>query len=409
MTIMTHWQIRLMLCASLALALVDDARAAGCAVGVGGGGGSSSENFGIAVDVVGSGGGDAASPGYSIQGTVGQVVRNVQSTSPGFSDGAGLWDVLFAFEGEDPVYDPVGCAGEVLITNLADYQAYVDSDYGRDGADQYQHLRVVSSLSDATIALQSPCRIRVEQGLSLQASSVLIDARDDVRLDDYASIDATAVCIESDEQSVNLGRAVSVVSGELTVQSRHGTDIDRAFEAHVTGELRLGSSQGPLNIGRDLTIRAGIVGLEAKGSIIVDDGAYAESQASISVVSHSADQRMLLGKHATLTADEIRLSSAGRTEVGQRARLEATSSITIESTGTGPQARATIQAHATVAAGTDIGIAGGRLFVGSGTTTLAGAHLEIDAADGHRSNCLINPNASFSYATVSGACAAFLP
>ncbi len=405
---MNKWTIQSILGASIALALAADASATGCAIGVGGG--SSSENYGVEIDVVGAGGGDSSSPNFSIRGTLGQVVQNVGSSSPSYSDGSGMWDVLIAAEGEDPVYDPVGCRGEVQVASLADYQAYVADDYGRGGGNRYKHLRVVSSLSDTTVALLSPCRIHIEQGLSLQGDIVLVDARRRVRFGNLVSIQAGQTCIESAEREVRLGEGTAVLSDELTVQSRLGTHIARAFDVDVSGAVKLGSGEGPVEIDRDLTIHAGDVQVAARRAVIVGDDAYVESQDGVALVSNSGLHWTLLGADATLLGDTIRLSAAGLTVVGDDSQLDAAASITIESTGVGPLGMAAVQPGASLSAGTDIAIAGKRrIYIGAGTTVIATDTLHVDAWQSSWLYCLIHPTASFTYAAVTGACAPFAP
>ncbi|MFT5110849.1 MAG: hypothetical protein ACI8P9_000158 [Parasphingorhabdus sp.] len=382
------------------------------------GGGSSSANFGVDADVSGSGGATIGSANYSLSGSLGQPTQNIDSTSASYGGATGFWNVLSGEEGE-PQFRDLQCEGTVAIASLADFDAYVASDFGSAGGDKYKNLLVIASLSESSIGLLSPCKIELTAGVNLSATSISVEGGKGVHAKEYVSFDAGEICIASDKDKVKLDKGSNVNADNLNIASRKEVKIGNNFNAQLTSSGVVSSSDGKVIFEKEAQMNLLSLSISGAKGVDIKSDVYIEAIGSITMLTESQDQnhghkhkqkfKLDIGKNSTLIADVVDLVS-GQIKVGDNTVITTQNGLKMMSTGEGKDSKLEIKKSVSLTSFSDIDlISADGLSIGQNADLLVTGNLNVDAAGSGKKSCHIDKSVTASYLTSSGSCASDLP
>jgi len=203
-------------------------------------------------------------------------------------------------------YDAGGCFGTFGVATLADLDAYVAGNFGKDGGTNFKNLAISGDLdAGGNLRIESPCAITTLAKLSFSADNeVKLDGREGVAIGGNALIDAgTTVCLLSEFGDTRLGSKSSVIATDFTVQ---------AAEFAVMGQGSM------FDLGGDMTVtgdRQAIIGSKANAMV---DG----------TVTMDGGEQATLGPGATFTVGgDMTLTADGQAIIGKKANVAVTGTL----------------------------------------------------------------------------------
>ena len=140
-------------------------------------------------------------------------------------------------------YDPARCDHSSWeISPLADYLAYVNNDFGRDGGSKYKNLNITASLlSNDVLDIESPCSINVAKNVSLTGKFVSLDGLKGVFGKGNVSITAETACVLSGNGPASLGDRAQVDAEAMGVLAAETAMIGQHSTLNIGGPLRVTS------------------------------------------------------------------------------------------------------------------------------------------------------------------------
>jgi len=204
-------------------------------------------------------------------------------------------------------YDAGGCFGTFGVATPADLDAYVASNFGKDGGTNFKNLGINGDLDAAAgnLTIESPCSINTLAKLSFSATDqVKLDGSQGVAIGGGALIDAgTTVCLLSEFGDTRLGSKSSVTATDFTSQA--------------TGFAVVGPGSR-FDLGGDMT-------LTGDGQAIIGDKANAMVDGNFTM---DGAEQATLGSGATFTVGgDMALTADGQAIIGKKANVAVTSTL----------------------------------------------------------------------------------
>lgn len=305
-------------------------------------------------------------------------------------------------------YDAVGCSGTFFADTLADLDEYVANDFGRkDNNGKYKNLTLEESLDYIKLEIESPCKITIQERITLSGDFVRLDGRKGVFSSSGYNLEADKLaCVLSEQDQAVLGTIAQVDTGALTIQAAKAATIGKNSAVNVDGDLVItstgnsSSSSALINSGSIVT--AGTITLQAVQGAQFGENALITADGAVSLISTGTASGSKAGMQARaqVKATDLTISSAREAKVGKNANVILSGNLSISSTGNASKSQATVDEGAQISVAGDAEIiSGNKATLGSNTAVTVTHNLHLEAA-----KCTVKSSATVTAGSILGNC-----
>ena len=309
-------------------------------------------------------------------------------------------------------YGAFGCSGTFQVASTSDLDAYVASDFGRDGGNNYRNLKIVGDMDAGAepLDIESPCNVSFSSGVVLGGSSVRIRGRNGVVGDNGYQIDTAGdACVLSAEGNAGLGSTSVVDAQSLTVQAEKTAKVGQNATVMVSGALQVisigdfSSSAATLKSGVEVT--AGSILVRASRGAHLSQNTLISAMGEIVVEStgDASGSHAGIKKGAEVTGQSITITASRTAQLGQNTLVIANGDLAVTSTGAAGGSLATVKSKADVTVGGDASVtSGNKVNFGKNSTVHVTGNLNGDAQTAAK--CTVTGSANIVAGSTSGNC-----
>ena len=311
-------------------------------------------------------------------------------------------------------YDIAACSGTFQAFNLADLVQYVAEDYGRNGGNDYQHLKLMDDLDANSLDIESPCVINTADNIVLSGDFVSLDGRGGVHDTNGYTIIAETACVLSEEGDAQFGRGSSASAiNDLLIHAAKTARIGSNSTVDVLGDLTLlsdgdfGNSDARIKSGSVVT--AGNLRLEATRSANIGQNVDVTAD-TVTIESTGDFGNSVAGfdSGVVITADTLIVSASRGATVGQNTTVTIAGDLTVVSTGSAGGSEAQLQTGADVLVGGNMDLSSGNKATIKNNVDLGViGNLNMDAVSANK--CSVHKKADITYGAKTGNCSNELP
>ncbi|MFH1404348.1 MAG: hypothetical protein ABIH11_08785 [Candidatus Altiarchaeota archaeon] len=222
-------------------------------------------------------------------------------------------------------YTPgAGCSGTVNIDSLADYNAYVASDYGFNGAN-YKNLAINDDMLEAgnDLIMHSPCDITLAGGKRLTGNNICLDGRRGVSLGQNTKIEADKFSMLSEEQETTIGGGTDVDADDTYMKSLKSASLGQNVDLNLNGPLTMLSDEEGVTIGGGSNVISNEVFMKAPKTVSLGQNVDLTLSGPVTMVSTGdlTTSKVIVGGGSYIGCTSSYMEASREVSLGQNVDL----------------------------------------------------------------------------------------